>query len=75
MARSTAPTSARSPSRPSSRWSEKHVADARERGARILTGGERGPGPGDWYEPTVIADADHSMEVMQATRRSARLSR
>ena len=24
----------------------------------------RKDGPGDWYEPTVIADADHSMKVM-----------
>jgi acyl-CoA reductase-like NAD-dependent aldehyde dehydrogenase len=42
-----------------------HVDDARAAGARILTGGERGPGPGDWYPPTVIADADHSMKVMR----------
>jgi acyl-CoA reductase-like NAD-dependent aldehyde dehydrogenase len=42
----------------------EHVEDAREKGARILTGGRRGDGPGDWYEPTVIADADHSMTVM-----------
>jgi betaine-aldehyde dehydrogenase len=41
-----------------------HVEDAREKGARVLTGGRRGDGPGDWYEPTVIADADHSMRVM-----------
>jgi acyl-CoA reductase-like NAD-dependent aldehyde dehydrogenase len=41
-----------------------HVEDARAKGARILTGGRRGDGPGDWYEPTVIADADHSMKVM-----------
>jgi betaine-aldehyde dehydrogenase len=41
-----------------------HVEDARERGARILTGGKRGDGPGNWYEPTVIADADHSMKAM-----------
>ena len=41
-----------------------HVEDAREKGARILTGGRRGEGPGDWYEPTVIADADHTMKVM-----------
>jgi acyl-CoA reductase-like NAD-dependent aldehyde dehydrogenase len=41
-----------------------HVEDARERGARILTGGRRKDEPGDWYEPTVIADADHSMKVM-----------
>lgn len=42
----------------------EHVEDAREKGARILTGGKRGDGPGQWYEPTVIADADHSMKVM-----------
>ncbi|MDQ3728765.1 MAG: aldehyde dehydrogenase family protein [Actinomycetota bacterium] len=42
-----------------------HVEDAREKGARILTGGKRKDGPGDWYEPTVIADADHSMTVMR----------
>jgi acyl-CoA reductase-like NAD-dependent aldehyde dehydrogenase len=42
-----------------------HVEDAREKGARILTGGKRKEGPGDWYEPTVIADADHSMKVMR----------
>jgi acyl-CoA reductase-like NAD-dependent aldehyde dehydrogenase len=41
-----------------------HVEDARAKGARILTGGRRGEGPGDWYEPTVIADADHTMDVM-----------
>ncbi len=41
-----------------------HVEDAREKGARILTGGKRGAGPGDFYEPTVIADADHTMKVM-----------
>jgi acyl-CoA reductase-like NAD-dependent aldehyde dehydrogenase len=43
---------------------EDHVEDARKKGARILTGGRRKEGPGDWYEPTVIADADHSMKVM-----------
>ena len=41
-----------------------HVDDARSSGARVLTGGNRKEGPGDWYEPTVIADADHSMKVM-----------
>ena len=44
---------------------EDHVADARDRGARVLTGGKRREGPGDWYEPTVIADADHTMKVMR----------
>ena len=41
-----------------------HVEDARSKGARILTGGKRKDGPGDWYEPTVVADADHTMKVM-----------
>jgi acyl-CoA reductase-like NAD-dependent aldehyde dehydrogenase len=41
-----------------------HVEDARAKGARILTGGRRKDGPGDFYEPTVIADADHTMKVM-----------
>ena len=43
---------------------ERHVDDAREKGARILVGGERRDGPGDFYEPTLIADADHSMLCM-----------
>ena len=43
---------------------ERHVSDARDRGARILVGGERGEGPGDFYRPTLIADADHSMLCM-----------
>ena len=43
---------------------ERHVEDAREKGARILVGGERGTGPGDFYAPTLIADADHSMLCM-----------
>ncbi|MDQ2677075.1 MAG: aldehyde dehydrogenase family protein [Actinomycetota bacterium] len=42
-----------------------HVEDARSKGARILTGGKRKDGPGDWYEPTVVADADHTMKVMR----------
>jgi acyl-CoA reductase-like NAD-dependent aldehyde dehydrogenase len=41
-----------------------HVEDARQKGARILTGGKRKEGPGQWYEPTVIADVNHSMKVM-----------
>jgi acyl-CoA reductase-like NAD-dependent aldehyde dehydrogenase len=44
---------------------EDHVEDARKRGARVLTGGRRGEGPGAWYQPTVIADVDHSMKVMR----------
>ncbi len=43
----------------------EQVEDARAAGARVLTGGKRKDGPGDWYEPTVIADVDHSMKVMR----------
>ena len=43
----------------------EQVEDARAAGARVLTGGKRKEGPGDWYEPTVIAEADHSMKVMR----------
>jgi betaine-aldehyde dehydrogenase len=43
----------------------EQVEDARAAGARVLTGGRRKEGPGDWYEPTVIADVDHSMRVMR----------
>lgn len=40
---------------------EAHVADAVERGARVLTGGNRVKGPGLYYEPTVLVDVDHNM--------------
>lgn len=45
---------------------ESHVEDARQRGARVLTGGARlrdlGP---TFFAPTVLADVDHTMRVMQ----------
>jgi succinate-semialdehyde dehydrogenase/glutarate-semialdehyde dehydrogenase len=44
---------------------ERHVADAREKGARVLTGGEAVPGPGFFYPPTVLVDVDHTMAVMR----------
>lgn len=45
---------------------EQHVEDARQRGARILTGGQRPPRfeRGYFYEPTVLTNVDHSMLVM-----------
>lgn len=43
---------------------EAHVEDARRKGARILTGGRRGAGRGLFYQPTVLADVDHSMTCM-----------
>jgi acyl-CoA reductase-like NAD-dependent aldehyde dehydrogenase len=45
---------------------ERHVDDARARGATVLCGGRRqGEGPGLFYEPTVLAGVDHSMLIMQ----------
>src|SRR5919204_6965694 len=43
---------------------EAHVKDAVEKGARVLTGGKRGDGPGLFYEPTVLVDVDHNMACM-----------
>jgi acyl-CoA reductase-like NAD-dependent aldehyde dehydrogenase len=44
---------------------ERHVEDARERGAKVLTGGQRGQTTGYWYEPTVLVDVDHDMACMR----------
>jgi acyl-CoA reductase-like NAD-dependent aldehyde dehydrogenase len=45
---------------------ERHVNDALAKGARALTGGRRVPGrQGLWYEPTVLVDVDHTMDVMR----------
>ncbi|MBS1677427.1 MAG: aldehyde dehydrogenase family protein [Actinobacteria bacterium] len=44
---------------------EGQVDDALAHGARALTGGKRVPGPGDYFEPTVLVDVDHSMKVMR----------
>ena len=43
---------------------EKHIADAVGKGAEVRTGGHRGPGPGQFFEPTVLANCDHTMTVM-----------
>jgi acyl-CoA reductase-like NAD-dependent aldehyde dehydrogenase len=44
---------------------EDQVDDAVAKGARALTGGKRVAGPGDYFEPTVLVDVDHSMKVMR----------
>lgn len=44
---------------------ERHVEQARERGAKVLTGGHRGRGAGYWFEPTVLVDVDHDMACMR----------
>ncbi len=43
---------------------EDHVRDAVDKGARVLVGGERGEGAGDFFQPTVLVDVDHSMKIM-----------
>jgi acyl-CoA reductase-like NAD-dependent aldehyde dehydrogenase len=43
---------------------ERHLADAVAKGARVLTGGRRLDRPGTWFEPTVLVDVDHGMDVM-----------
>ncbi len=43
---------------------ERHIADAKAKGARVLTGGERVAGPGSFYPATVMVDVDHSMDCM-----------
>ena len=41
------------------------VADARRRGATLLCGGRAVKGAGNWFEPTVLANVDHTMAVMR----------
>jgi acyl-CoA reductase-like NAD-dependent aldehyde dehydrogenase len=43
----------------------RHVEQARDAGARITTGGHAREGAGRFYEPTVLADVDHSMSAMR----------
>src|SRR6187431_1288660 len=44
---------------------ETHVADALNKGATILTGGKKIKGKGYFFEPTVLANVDHTMAVMK----------
>jgi acyl-CoA reductase-like NAD-dependent aldehyde dehydrogenase len=44
---------------------QKQVADAKRKGARLLTGGAPIKGKGNWFAPTVLAGVDHSMLVMR----------
>jgi acyl-CoA reductase-like NAD-dependent aldehyde dehydrogenase len=45
---------------------EAHVADAIDKGARVLAGGHsvQSGGGGRFYEPTVLVDVDHTMKCM-----------
>ncbi|MBV9047280.1 MAG: aldehyde dehydrogenase family protein, partial [Solirubrobacterales bacterium] len=44
---------------------DAHVKDAVQKGAKILAGGHCRPGPGRFFEPTVLVDVDHSMRCMR----------
>jgi acyl-CoA reductase-like NAD-dependent aldehyde dehydrogenase len=44
---------------------EAQVADAKAKGAKLLAGGQRGAGPGNWFEATVFSDVNHGMELMR----------
>lgn len=44
---------------------DAQVADAKAKGARLHLGGQRLPGPGNWYAPTVFTHVNHSMELMR----------
>jgi acyl-CoA reductase-like NAD-dependent aldehyde dehydrogenase len=43
---------------------EFQIGQAVGRGARVLTGGRRAPGPGYFFQPTVLVDVDHGMSLM-----------
>jgi len=45
---------------------EKQVQDAVKKGATLLTGGKRIEGQGYFFEPTVLTNVNHKMDVMQA---------
>lgn len=44
---------------------EAQVKDALEKGATLVCGGKRADRPGHYFEPTVLVDVDHRMEVMR----------
>jgi acyl-CoA reductase-like NAD-dependent aldehyde dehydrogenase len=44
---------------------ESQVKDARGKGAKVLIGGHRVKAKGNWFEPTVLVDVSHAMDVMR----------
>jgi acyl-CoA reductase-like NAD-dependent aldehyde dehydrogenase len=44
---------------------DAQVADAKAKGAKLLAGGARAAGPGNWFEATVFSNVDHRMELMR----------
>ena len=45
---------------------ERHIEDAVDKGARIALGGRAIDVPGHFFEPTVVVDVDHSMDLMRS---------
>ncbi len=48
---------------------DAQIVDAKAKGGTLLLGGKRASGPfggqGNWYEPTVFSNVNHSMELMR----------
>ena len=44
---------------------DRHVQQAQSAGARVLLGGRPIKGPGYFYQPTVVVDVDHDMDLMR----------
>ncbi len=44
---------------------QAQVDDALTQGGKLLLGGKAGPGPGNWFEPTVFSHVDHRMDLMR----------
>lgn len=44
---------------------DAQVMDAKAQGATLLIGGQRLPGPGNWYAPTVFTEVHHEMDLMR----------
>ncbi len=44
---------------------QAQVDDALAKGGQLLLGGQAGPGPGNWFEPTVFSNVDHRMDLMR----------
>jgi acyl-CoA reductase-like NAD-dependent aldehyde dehydrogenase len=43
---------------------QAQVTDALAKGATLAVGGHTLPGPGNWFEPTVLTHVNHGMDVM-----------
>ena len=43
---------------------QRHLADAVDKGAKVLAGGTRTERDGLWFPPTVVVDVDHTMDLM-----------